>query len=497
MSTLVHEIEKTLRRRGPAPALFWQERAWSFAELDAWSAQLASGLRAQGIAAGDRVAVSFRNSPELIAAVLATLRSGAILVPVNPSATADELAHLLGDCGAALVLTQPERVDVIRACGYAGPVFTELELVASREPPKELPQRAPEDPAMLMYTSGTTSRPKGVVLSQGALFKNFSTVAGLWEWTEADRLLLTLPCFHLHGLGLGVLLSLCVGSSIVLTQGFVAEDALALMARYECTMFFGVPTMYGRFVQLSAQALAGVELRRMRMWVSGSAPMPEVTYERFAERFGYALMNRYGLTEACCVLSTRCAELRRAGNVGRPLPGVEVRLVDADRLDLGELSEVPDGELGELLIRGPSLFRQYWNRPEDTQRAFTHGFLRSGDLAVREADGTFRILGRRSLDIIKSRGYKISAVEIECCLQRHPAVAELAVVGLPDEDRGEAVVAAVTLAAGESVSAEQLREYARQHLAPHKVPVKFLLLDEIPRVGPGKFNKSALIKRLR
>ncbi len=394
---------------------------------------MAWGLRAQGITPGDRVAVSFRNSPELVVAVLATLRSGAILVPLNPSATVDELGYLLGDCGAALVLTQPEQAPAIRTCGYAGPLLTAATLMdwtsgSATEPP--LPRRGPEDPAILMYTSGTTSRPKGVLLSQGALFTNFSTVATTWEWTQADRLLLTLPCFHLHGLGLGILLSLCVGSSLVLCPGFVAEEALELLSRQECTMFFGVPTIYNRLVQLSDEALARVDLRRMRMWVSGSALMPPSTYERFRQRFGYALMNRYGLTEACCVLSTRCAETRRAGNVGRPLPGVEVRLVDPERLDRGEMSEVTGSEPGELLIGGPSLLSAYWNRPAELQRVLAAGLLRSGDLAVREPDGTFRILGRRSLDIIKSRGYKISAVEIESCLQDHRAVAEVAVVTL-------------------------------------------------------------------
>ena len=499
MSSLIHEIEQSLLRRGPAQALFWQDRAWSFAELDVWSKRMAWGLRAQGITPGDRVATSLRNSPELVVAVLAILRCGAILVPLNPSATANELGHLLGDCRAALVLTQPEQVAAIRACGYAGPLLTAaalLDAASSRATEAPLPRRGPEAPAILMYTSGTTSRPKGVLLSQGALFANFSTVATIWEWTQADRLLLTLPCFHLHGLGLGILLSLCVGSSLVLCPGFVAEEALALLSRLECTMFFGVPTIYNRLVQLSDEALARVDLRRMRMWVSGSALMPASTYERFRQRFGYALMNRYGLTEACCVLSTRGTEVRRAGNVGRPLPGVEVRLVDPERLDRGEMIEVTDSEPGELLIRGPSLLSAYWNRPEELQRALASGFLRSGDLAVREPDGTFRILGRRSLDIIKSRGYKISAVELESCLQDHPAVAEVAVVGLPDPDRGEAVVAAVVLAAGASASEQELRDYATQHLSPHKVPAQFRFLEKIPCVGPGKFNKPELIKKL-
>lgn len=495
MTALIHAIEHSLARRGAAPALFWQDRVLSFAELDATSLRLAHALLARGIAPADRIAVSLENSPELIVTVLATLRCGAVLVPLNPAATPCELAYLLSDCGAALVITEPQRAAAIRGCGYAGPLL--CELVPDSAAQTALPRRVADDPALLMYTSGTTSQPKGAVLSHGALHSNFDAVAKLWEWTASDRLLLTLPCFHLHGLGLGILLSLQVGSSIVLRPRFVVEEALALLTRYQCTMFFGVPTMYGRLVQLSAEALAGAELQRMRLWVSGSALMPASVYERFHARFGRVLMNRYGLTEACCVLSTRCRDAARAGNVGRPLPGVDVRLVDEERLDdAGELHEVGEGEPGELLVRSSGLFSGYWQRPAETQRALVAGFLRTGDIAVREADGSFRMMGRRSLDIIKSRGFKISALEIESCLQSHEAVAAVAVVGLPHAERGEAVVAAVTLLAGAAVSAQELRQYAGAHLAPHKVPMQVVFLDELPRVGPGKFKKAELIKQL-
>lgn len=496
MATLTHAIAQSLSRGGSLPAIFFHEQALSFAELDAWSERIAAGLLRCGISPGDRVAVGLPNSPELVAAVLATLRSGAILVPLNSAATGDELAYLLRDCGAALLITSAEQARAARAGGVSVPILTGLEPLTAA-PARALPSRAAADPALIIYTSGTTDRPKGAVLSQGALFTNFRAVADLWQWTRSDRLLLTLPCFHLHGLGLGVLTSLLVGSSIVLRSRFVAEEALALLSRYECTMFFGVPTMYHRLISLPDEALAAAPLFRMRMWVSGSAPMPASTYERFRQRFGYALMNRYGMTEAGCVLSTHGDETRRAGIVGRPLPGVELRLVDPDRLQAGEMIDTPDGEPGELLFRGPSLFSGYWNRPQETQRAFLSGFLRSGDLAIREADGAFRIMGRRSVDIIKSRGFKISAVEIESCLQAHPAVAEAAVVGIPDADRGEAVVAVIKLATAATASAEQLRAHAREHLSAHKVPAQIVFMDDIPQIGPGKFKKRELIERLR
>ncbi|MGH3055444.1 MAG: AMP-binding protein, partial [Gaiellaceae bacterium] len=317
-----------------------------------------------------------------------------------------------------------------------------------------------------------------------------------WQWTERDRLLLTLPCFHLHGLGLGIMASLLVGSSIALRRRFVAEEVLADLARVRATMFFGVPTIYNRLVNLPDDAFTSHDLHRMRLWVSGSAPLSAATYERFRERTSFALMDRYGMTECGFVLSTPYDEPRRQGTVGRPLRGISVRIVDADAADAGRLVDVADGTQGEIVIRGPNLFSGYWNRPEDTQRALLDGYLRSGDLAIREADGMVHIVGRSSVDIIKTRGFKVGAVEIEDCLQRHPDVQEVAVVGVPDADQGERIVAAVTPKAGAAVTAEALRAHARAHLAPHKVPAEVVFVDEIPRTGPGKLKKKELIRQL-
>jgi acyl-CoA synthetase (AMP-forming)/AMP-acid ligase II len=354
----------------------------------------------------------------------------------------------------------------------------------------------PEAPALIVYTSGTTGRPKGAVLSHRALLSNLTTVAQAWRWTEEDRLLLTLPCFHLHGLGLGILTSWLVGSSVILRPRFVAEDVCADLEHHRATMFFGVPTMYNRLLALPEAATTPNDLCHVRLWVSGSAPLPAATVERFRQRFGAELHDRYGMTECGFVLATPFSGPRRAGTVGAPLPGISVRLVDPEAADGGRLVDVPDGTDGEIAIHGPNVFSGYWNRPEDTQRAFVDGYLRSGDLARRQPDGLFRIMGRISVDIIKTRGFKVSAVEIEGCLQRHPGVQEVAVVGVPDADQGERVVAAITPAPGSDVSAEVLRAYARQYLAPHKVPSRIVFLEDIPRIGPGKFKKKELVRLL-
>lgn len=496
MPTLGESFASTFARRGGATALLFDDIEHSFTQLGERAAIIASVLASRGVQPGDRVAVGLSNSPELVTAVLGVIRAGAVLVPLNPAYTADELAYIVSDAGARVAIVHAEHATILTDAR-----LPELSLILDStdgltSAAADVVHRDAEAPALIVYTSGTTGRPKGAVLSHRALLSNLTTVAQAWRWTERDRLLLTLPCFHLHGLGLGIMASLLVGSSIALRPRFVLEDVLGDLAQVEATMFFGVPTMYNRLVSLSPEAFHAHDLHRMRLWVSGSAPLSTATYERFRERTGFALMDRYGMTECGFALSTPCDAPRRPGTVGRPLPGISVRIVDPDAADAGRLVDVADGIQGEIAIQGPNLFSGYWNRPEDTERAILEGHLRSGDLAVREPDGMMRIVGRSSVDIIKTRGFKVGAVEIEDCLQRHPDVQEVAVVGVPDADQGERVIAAVTPKAESTISAEALRVYAREHLAPHKVPAEVVFIDEIPRTGPGKFKKKELIRQL-
>ncbi|HVM96257.1 MAG TPA: AMP-binding protein, partial [Candidatus Acidoferrales bacterium] len=440
-------LAATAAERTTSAALLFDDKTYSHAQLRHLALNLASKLLAAGAGRHQRVVVGLANSPQLVVGVLATIASGSILVPANPAATADELLYLVNDCGAQVAVVETPHAEVLRGAKIADLSIVEGSEVRlqSSDPADPTDPAGPTDPALIIYTSGTTGRPKGAVLSHAALTTNLLTVADAWRWTAADRLLLTLPCFHLHGLGLGILTSLLVGSSIVLRRRFIVDDVLGDLERFECTMFFGVPTMYNRLVSLPDEAVAAHDLRRMRLWVSGSAPLNAALFERFGERFGYELMDRYGMTECGFALSTPCDELRRPGVVGRPLPGVDVRLVDSDEADSGHIVDVADGTQGEVLIRGTNLFSGYWQRPLETERVMLDGYLRSGDIAVREPDGMFRIIGRSSVDIIKSRGFKIGAVEIEEALQRHSSVEEAAVVGLPDPDQGERVAAAVIL----------------------------------------------------
>jgi len=497
MATLGDLFVETCARRGGDTALLYDGAEYSFRDIGARAAAVAAALRQRGVRAGDRVAVGLPNSADLVAAILGVIEAGAVLVPLNPASSVDELVYLVNDSGARLAVVTPEHTALLMEAETPdlAVILETFDGIGDGAAP--LPAVDPEAAALIVYTSGTTGRPKGAVLSHRALLSNFVTVARAWHWTQEDRLLLTLPCFHLHGLGLGIITSFLMGSSVVLRRRFVAEEVCGDLERSAATMFFGVPTMYNRLVALPDAVSVSHDLSRMRLWVSGSAPLTVATCERFQQRFGKSLHDRYGMTECGFVLATPYEAPRRAGVVGVPLPGITVRLIDSEAADRGELTDVADGTIGEIVMRGPNLFSGYWNRPDDTRRAFLDGYLRSGDLALREADGMVRIVGRSSVDIIKSRGYKISAVEIEECLQRHPQVQEVAVVGVPDADQGERVVAAVTPLPGSSVTAEAIRAFAREHLAPHKAPSRIVFVHEIPRTGPGKFKKKELLRRLR
>lgn len=497
MESLADALTATVARRSAAAALLYDGAEYTFGDLGARAAACAGALAQRAVHPGDRVAVGLPNSVELVTTVFGVLRAGAVLVPLNPAYTAEEVEYIVRDAGACAAIVTPEHAASLRDAQLPDLsliVDTPQTLAGDFHPGAPLD---PTVPALIVYTSGTTGRPKGAVLSHRALLSNLTSVTRAWQWTERDRLLLTLPCFHLHGLGLGILASLLVGSSVALRRRFVADEVLADLEQCEATMFFGVPTMYNRLVSLPDEAFTARDLHRMRLWVSGSAPLSAATFERFRERSGAALMDRYGMTECGFVLSTLVDGARRPGVVGVPLPGISVRVVDPDAAEAGRLVDMPPSVPGEIVIQGPNLFSGYWNRAADTRRAFLDGYLRSGDLGAREPDGMFRIVGRSSVDIIKTRGFKVSAVEIEDCLQRHPQVQEVAVVGLPDADQGERIVAAVTPKAGATVTTDAIRTYARRHLAPHKIPADVVFVNEIPRTGPGKFKKKELIRRLR
>ncbi|MDQ2582497.1 acyl-CoA synthetase [Saccharothrix yanglingensis] len=406
---------------------------------------------AHGVRGMRRVAVWARNTPETCVAVVGALLAGVPVVPLNPKLGERELAHVLADSAPDLV------VDDELPSGPSG----------------DLPEPDAEAPALIVYTSGTTGPPKGVVLPRRALATNLDALASAWAWTADDVVVHGLPLFHVHGLVVGVLGPLRRGGTAHHLGSFgVAGAAAALEAGG--TMLFGVPTMYHRIANEPEHAAA---FARARLLVSGSAALPASVHERVERLTGQRVVERYGMTETLMNTSVRVDGDRRPGAVGPPLPGVELRVVG--------------DEPGEIEVRGPNLFLEYLNRPDATAEAFHDGWFRTGDLAVVDADGYVRIVGRRATDLIKSGGYRIGAGEIENALLEHPAVAEVAVTGEPDEDLGERVVAWV-VARGEAPAPEELGDHVARLLSPHKRPRVVRYVDALPRNDLGKVLKREL-----
>jgi malonyl-CoA/methylmalonyl-CoA synthetase len=471
-------------------AIRFGERALSYGDLRGVASDVARRLAGLG-----RVALWAQPELETCAGVVGALAAGVPVIPINPKAGERELAHIVGDgepdavIAARSVELPPalealERVDVDVSRGGG---------VSSRNSSVQLgPEPGPEAPALIVYTSGTTGPPKGVVLPRRAIATNLDALADAWEWTAEDVLVHGLPLFHVHGLVIGVLGVLRRGGTLHHLGSFSIDAAAAELAG-PATMMFGVPTMYHRLADAAEQDRTVAEaLGRARLLVSGSAALSSTDHERIERASGQRVVERYGMTETLMICSVRADGDRRPGTVGRPLPGVSVRLLGED----GETIEQSDGEaVGEVLVRGPSLFLEYLGRPEATAEAFLDGWFRTGDVATREPDGYIRLIGRQSTDLIKSGGYKIGAGEIEIALLEHPAIAEVAVTGEPDPDLGERIVAWVVPTEQPPPTEREISDHVARLLSPHKRPRVVRYLDSLPRNDMGKVMKKSLAAR--
>ncbi|MGW1594138.1 acyl-CoA synthetase [Streptomyces sp. NPDC002343] len=465
----------------PKAALRFGPRTLTYRSLAGAAGALAARIERAG-----RVAVWATPELETAVAVTGALLAGVAAVPLNPKSGEKELAHILADSAPSLVLAAPgaELPPVAAALPRI-----DVDAFATGPLPEE--RAADGDPALIVYTSGTTGPPKGAVLPRRALATTLDALADAWRWTGDDVLVHGLPLFHVHGLVLGVLGPLRRGGS-VRHLGRFSPEGVARELNDGATMLFGVPTMYHRLAEaLPGDAELAGALARARLLVSGSAALPVHDHERIAAATGRRVIERYGMTETLMNTSVRADGEARAGTVGVPLPGVELRLVEEDGTEITAW----DGEsVGEIQVRGPNLFTEYLNRPDATAAAFTaDGFFRTGDMAVREPDGYVRIVGRKATDLIKSGGYKIGAGEIENALLEHPGVREAAVTGEPDADLGERIVAWIVPAdPGSPPGAEELADHVARRLAPHKRPRVVRYRDALPRNDMGKIMKRAL-----
>ncbi|MFZ0251944.1 MAG: AMP-binding protein [Acidimicrobiales bacterium] len=456
--------------RPAAPVLYdgWDRTQMvDAATLDGRTAALAAALAERGVAPGDRVLWCARATLPAVEALVAVVRSGAVLVPVSPSATSAELDHVIADARPALAVVDRAWPDA----GATGPALSVVQVddfsraAASHAGPVTLPVRKPADDALIVYTSGTTGKPKGAVHTHGSLLAGVTALLTAWAWEPEDRLVLALPLFHVHGLCAGLFGTLAAGASAAVFARF--DEAAVLAAAPESSLFFGVPTMYHRLV---ATGEAGA-LSVLRLCVSGSAPLAADLWHRLAED-GVAVLERYGMTETLLTLSNPLVGERRPGSVGLPLPGVEAALDAAD-----------DGGIGELLVRGASVCRGYWGR----DRFGAGDWFATGDLVSVAGDGYVTIRGRRT-ELIITGGHNVYPAEVEAVLARHPGVVEVAVVGVPSAEWGETVVAYVV---GDP-DVGSLRARAAAELAPFKCPREVRLIDALPRNALGKVVRGEL-----
>ena len=457
------------------------------------SATLASALLGEAADLDEaRVALLVAPGAEYVAAQWSIWRAGGVKVPLCLSATVPEWEYALTDSGAKVLMADPATAaKVAPTCERLGVRLVDVGSIAPA-PARPLPEVAPDRPAMILYTSGTTSRPKGVVTTHANIQAQVESLVAAWEWAPTDRIPSFLPLHHIHGIINITGCALWAGATIEPSARFDAATILDRVRADAYTVFMAVPTIYVKLVQALEEAspadragfVAG--FARLRLMVSGSAALPASLHERWTALTGQRLLERYGMTEIGMALSNPYRGERRPGAVGVPLPGVEVRL----RAESGSVVAVED-EPGEIQVRGPGVFAAYWDRPEATAESFEDGWFRTGDMAVLER-GYYRIMGRLSVDIIKSGGYKLSALEIEAALLEHPAIAECAVIGLPDDTWGEAVAAAVVLRDGAGLDLPALRDWCRSRLSVYKIPHRLLVAGELPRNAMGKVTKPAV-----
>ncbi|WP_299818381.1 malonyl-CoA synthase [uncultured Jannaschia sp.] len=472
--------------------------ALSCRDFDALSARLANALIAADLRPGDRLAAQIAKTPAALALYAACIRAGIVFLPLNTAYTDAELAYFIENSGARMVVCDPSRRDGIRAVTQeTGPRIETVDAdgrgslldAAAGCPDRQDPvARGADDLAAFLYTSGTTGRSKGAMLTHANLVSNARTLAEHWRFSRDDVLLHALPIFHTHGLFVATNVTLAAGGSMIFLPGFDLDAIVRHLPR--ATTMMGVPTFYTRM--LDDDRVTRDLVANMRLFVSGSAPLLAETHAAFEARTGHRILERYGMTETNMITSNPYEGERRAGTVGFPLPGVEIRIADPETG-----ASVPEGEIGQIEVRGPNVFAGYWQMPEKTAAELrTDGFFVTGDLASRDADGYVSIVGRGK-DLVISGGYNVYPKEIELVLDAQPGVRESAVIGVPHPDLGETPVGVLVPRCDTGPDLDRIQAALRETLAGYKRPRALVVIDELPRNTMGKVQKNALRERYR
>ncbi|SDG61819.1 long-chain-fatty-acid--CoA ligase [Pseudonocardia oroxyli] len=484
MTNLAANLVATARTQPQHPAIKLDEYVLDYAALHAAAAAVAGDLREQGVEPGDRVGLVLPNVPAYPILFYGALLAGAVVVPMNPLLKAREVEYYLGDSGMKVVYGWDGSGDVVptaaEAVGITGIVVPATGPTGLRGTPVEEPvERADDDTAVILYTSGTTGQPKGAELTHHNLASNAATTSEtLIEIGPDDVIMGCLPLFHVFGLTCGLNAAVRAGATLTLIPRFDPAKALQVVARDGVTVFEGVPTMYA--AMLHSPDAGSADMSSLRTCITGGSAMPVEILKQFESTFGCQVFEGYGLSETAPVASfNQPGHERKPGTIGFPVRGCEMRVVDDEGRD------VPDGEPGEIAIRGENVMKGYWNRPEATAEAIPDGWFRSGDIATRDADGYYTIVDRKK-DLIIRGGYNVYPREVEETLYEHPAVAEAAVIGIKHADLGEEIGAAVALKPGAEATAEELQQFVKERLAAYKYPRSVWLVDALPKGPTGK-----------
>jgi long-chain acyl-CoA synthetase len=493
VTNLAKNLTDTTRAYAGRVAVRVDNAAMTYRALDAASARVAGLLHERGLGPGDRVGIMMPNVPEFAVVYYGVLRAGGVVVPMNPLLKSREVAYYLGDSGAGLIFAwhafadharggaEQAEANLIAVDGASFP-----DLLASVAPADQVADADNGDTAVILYTSGTTGHPKGAELTHGNLISNTGVArADIVHARPDDVIFGGLPLFHVFGQTVALNVAVASGACLTLLPRFSGEHALRIIADHRVTVFEGVPTMYVALLHQSDRD--GYDTSALRMCISGGAALPVQVLRGFEEAFGVPVLEGYGLSETSPVASfNHPGRERKPGSIGTPIRDVQMRVVDR------EDHELPQGEVGEIVIRGPNVMKGYWRRPEATTEAIRNGWFHSGDLARVDEDGYFYIVDRKK-DLIIRGGYNVYPREIEEVFYEHPAVAEAAVIGLPHPALGEEVGAAVVLKPGADISAEELRDYVKGQVAAYKYPRHVWIADTLPKGSTGKIQKRDIV----
>jgi malonyl-CoA/methylmalonyl-CoA synthetase len=493
---LAQLISEIAAKYADKTAIIFADKTWTYRDFDRKVQSYAANLDRLGIKKGDRVAIQLPKSIEFLFFHLAIVSIGAIALPLNPDYRPEEIVYFLTDSGSSLFVTNNELLSKVRSAIQhlieLKILLKEELLMLSSEVTSLEYSAGGDDIAMICYTSGTTGRCKGAAISHRNLIVNMRALHQAWEWSDRDILLHVLPLFHVHGLNVAALVCLYAGATMIMFEKFEPKRVWETLGSSNCTLFMGVPTIYQRLINEWGKLEPQPDLQNMRVFISGSAPLSDQQFYQFENITGFRILERYGMTETGMNASNHIApEHRKAKSVGFPLEGVEIRIVDRDGND------VAIAEVGEVWIRGEHVFQGYWQMPDKTAESFTDRWFHTGDLGFQDPDDSNRLyLVGRAKELIITGGFNVYPKEIENVLESHEAVKESAVLGLPDADFGEKVVAAIALKDVINITSEELIAHCKSRLAAYKCPKQIFFVTAIPRNAMGKIQKDILVQQI-